>query len=202
MGMTDALAPGIIVAAPTMQDPRFARSVILLAHADAEGALGFVVNRRAPFTFNDLADTDRSRRSEWSADEIGVEMNDKVRDAAVHYGGPVSPERGWVLYRSGSKPADDDVLEVGPHLQVATTLDVLTTFLAKQSADPFRLLLGYAGWEPNQLESELAEGAWLPLDLDSDLVFDEDVDGMWETAVRSMGLLPGGFMMGGGGAEA
>ena len=190
MGMTDALAPGIIVAAPTMQDPRFARSVILLAHADAEGALGFVVNRRAPFTFNDLAD------------EIGVEMNDKVRDAAVHYGGPVSPERGWVLYRSGSKPADDDVLEVGPHLQVATTLDVLTTFLAKQSADPFRLLLGYAGWEPNQLESELAEGAGLPLDLDSDLVFDEDVDGMWETAVRSMGLLPGGFMMGGGGAEA
>ena len=185
------LAPGLLIAAPTMTDPRFERSVILLAEANDEGALGFVVNRRAPYTFGQLAG------------EIGIETVDALSAGSVHFGGPVSPERGWILFRSerDADTDDDAIIQVGDTFRVSAAVEVLDRLVQRVQPPPFRLFLGYAGWGPHQLQTELSEGAWLPMELDAELVFDTPEDRLWDEAVRKLGLVPGGFFMGGS-AEA
>jgi putative transcriptional regulator len=188
--MSETLAPGLLIAAPTMIDPRFEKSVILLAEANEDGALGFVINRRTPFTFSDISD------------ELPFELAESARHEVVHYGGPVSPERGWVLYRGKPEPDDDpeSVLQVDEDIRLAATLDVLARFVTHETQEPFKLLLGYAGWAPSQLETELKEGSWLPLDLDAAFVFETPTEQLWEQALKQLGLAPGGFVMGSGGS--
>ncbi len=185
--MIRSLAPGFLIAAPQMDDPRFQRSVILLAEATDEGALGFVINRTTPFTFADLAS------------DIGFDLDPEVETESVHYGGPVSPERGWVLFRKGQDEEREDVLQVAPNLHLAATLEVLGDFVTAKGDDAFQLLLGYAGWAPHQLEEELQSGAWLPLELDDELIFDVPLDERYDVALRKLGITPGTFVAHGGG---
>ena len=187
--MIAALAPGLLIAAPSMTDPRFQGAVVLLAEASSDGALGFVINRTTPFTFADLAD------------DIGFDIAEDVRTTRVHYGGPVSPERGWILFRDpeAAEEPRDNVLRVTSELHLAATLEVLGDFVTARNTAPFKLLLGYAGWAPQQLEGELREGAWIPLELEPDLLFAVDIDEIYESALERLGLKPGGFVMGSGG---
>ncbi len=172
-----------------MGDPRFRKTVILLAEASDEGALGFVINRTTPYTFGDLAS------------DIGFDLAPEVTDESVHYGGPVSPERGWILFRENPDAATEreNVLTVSSDIHLAATLEVLGEFVTARTQSPFKLLLGYAGWAPQQLEDEIMAGAWLPLALDPDLLFGDGDDDIWDTALNQLGLTPGSFMMGGGG---
>lgn len=185
--MIRSLAPGFLVAAPHMEDPHFQRAVILLAEASDDGALGFVINRTTPFTFADLAS------------DIGFDLDPVVEREAVHYGGPVSPERGWVLYRGSERDEREHVLSVAPNLHLAATLEVLGDFVSAPSDDPFHLLLGYAGWAPNQLEEEMQSGSWIPLELDDEIIFDVPVEERYEYALRKLGIVPGMFIAHGGG---
>ncbi len=186
----DAFVPMLLVAAPSLTDPRFRRSVLLLAESGEDGALGFVLNRRTPYTFGQLAD------------EIGIVPRAEVLGDVVYYGGPVSPERGWLVFENARDLGGDDeaIIEVGDSLRVSATLSMLDRLLTRASAPPFRLYLGYAGWGPSQLEEEIREGSWLPLDLDPAFIFDVPPDDAWELAIRKLGLDPGGFMMGRGGS--
>lgn len=185
-----ALAPGLLVAAPTMSDPRFEKSVILLAEASTDGALGFVLNRNTPYTFGDLAD------------DIDFDVAPEVLPTSVHYGGPVSPERGWILFEEredAGRVHRDNVLHVTSEIHLAATLEVLGEFVTASNRSPFKLLLGYAGWSPQQLESEIRQGAWIPMPLRTELLFGVPNDEMWSRALESIGLRPGMFMMGRGG---
>jgi putative transcriptional regulator len=201
-----------------MRDPRFRRTVILLAEVTDEGALGFVINRTTPFTFEDISK------------DIGVRVDDVLAHTAVHYGGPVSEERGWVLFRDSSLPRlmaqgpirertdlddeDEDSdeapsrsveeasIRVGEGIRVSPTVEVLQRFLRDPQRGPFRLLLGYAGWGPDQLAEEISEGSWLPMDVDPDMIFETPECDLWELALRRMGLEPGHFVVGSGGAQA
>jgi putative transcriptional regulator len=74
--------------------------------------------------------------------------------------------------------------------------------LVRAPGEPFLLLLGYAGWAPMQAEQEIASGAWVPMPVASDLLFEVPLEKRWETAVRRLGLDPGEFLVGGGGAQA
>lgn len=198
--MRDRLAPGLLIAAPNMSDPRFTRAVILLAESSPDGALGFVLNRAMDLTLAEVAR------------EVGFELEHDPPDGPVFNGGPVSPERGWVLFRApGARVShadtetesegetDSAIMTVHDDIQLGATLDLLREFLGRQDVRAFRFLLGYSGWGPGQLEAELGSGAWLPLEASSDLLFDVSPDDMWETAIRRLGLQPGGFFMGGGG---
>jgi len=189
------LAPGLLIASPGMADPRFAKSVILLAESGEEGSLGFVINKRSPYTFGELAE------------ELGIEPHAQHVDGPVHYGGPVSPERGWIVFNGddevplGLEPGS--IVPVGDSLRVSATVEMLGSLLERGPGGPFKLCLGYAGWDAGQLEDELAEGSWLPLDLAPEIIFEVPEDEMWEEAIRRLGLVPGGFFMtGGGGAKA
>jgi len=186
------LAPGILIAAPSMSDPRFARSVVLLAEAGENGALGFVVNRTTEITYAQIGQ------------ELGIDTAQRLGPRHALYGGPVSPQRGWVLFPQGDEAATDiaNVIDVGPSLAVCSAIEMLERFFTREQESRFRLLLGYAGWGPEQLEEELSQGAWIPFDLDPDLILDTPHDEIWEKALRKMGIDPGAFVLVGGGAKA
>ncbi len=189
------LAPGFLVAAPALADPNFAGSVELVAEHHGEGALGFVENRPAPVTVVDvLATVDADLRR--AAEEAGR------AGGTVLVGGPVQPERLWILFRPGAGPDVEGSVRVGRDLALGGSRELLESLVRAPGGAPFLLLLGYAGWAPGQVEHEIAAGAWIPLAMQDDLVFDVPLDKRWEVAVRRLGLEPGGFLVGGGGAQA
>jgi putative transcriptional regulator len=189
------LAPGFLVASPTLADPNFDGSLVLMAEHHGEGALGFVVNRPGPISVADVLRGLDGGLAEAAAASGRLE-------GQVLVGGPVSPERLWILHRPGLVPAEDEAVRVGEGLALGGSKELLEALVREPGAGPFLLLLGYAGWAPMQVEREVATGAWLPLTLQEDLVFDVPHEARWDTAVRRLGLVPGGFMVGGGGAQA
>lgn len=190
------LAPGFLVSAPALSDPNFAGSLVLMAEHHGEGALGFVVNRAGPVTVAEvLGSVDEGLRRAGEAN-MGA-------DAPVLVGGPVQPERLWVLFRPGAVPADAaGSVEVCDGIALGGSRELLEALVHTRGAGPYQLLLGYAGWAPLQVEQEVSSGAWIPMPLHADLVFDVPLVQRWEVAVRRLGLDPGGFMVGGGGAQA
>jgi putative transcriptional regulator len=190
-----SLAPGFLVAAPALRDPNFNGSLVLMAQHGADGALGFVVNRAAQVRAGEvLQAVDPALRA--LARAVG-------RDGVpVLQGGPVQPERLWILWRPGVVPAGEEHLRVARGVALGGSRDLLESVARNDDAGPYQLLLGYAGWGPMQLEGEVSSGAWIPMGLDEDLLFDVPLEERWAEAVRRLGLDPGGFSVGGGGAQA
>jgi putative transcriptional regulator len=189
------LAPGLLVASPSLGDPNFDGSRVLMAEHEAGGALGFVVNRPGPIS---VAEVLRGL-------DPGLEEAARAHgcaDGQVLIGGPVQPERLWILYRPGSVPAEEGATRVGKELALGGSRELLEALVRAPEAGPFVLLLGYAGWAPMQVEQEVSSGAWIPMPLHQDLVFQVPHEERYDVAVRRLGLLPGGFMVGGGGARA
>lgn len=189
------LAPGFLVASPTLRDPNFAGSLVLVAEHHGEGALGFVVNRPAPLAVADvLGGIDEGlRRAAEATGRAG---------GTVLVGGPVQPERLWILFRPGAGADLTGAVAVGSELALGGSRELLEALVRERAGVPFVLLLGYAGWAPLQAESEIAAGAWVPMPLASDLVFEVPLEKRWELAVRRLGLDPGEFLVGTGGAQA
>lgn len=160
---------------PQLLDPNFQRSVVLLIHHDASGTFGVVLNRETDITAPTLCAT---LEIDWRGDP----------DWGIDWGGPVQPQTGWVLFE-GDDDEDDDVQEIGPGLQFAGSLNVLRR-VANDPPSRLRLLLGYAGWGPGQLEQELAEGAWITAPVSPEVVFGVEASSMWEHVVRSLGIEP------------
>jgi putative transcriptional regulator len=162
---------------PQLTDPNFHRAVVLLVHHDDEGTFGVVVNRTTEITADRLCE---SIEIDWHGDP----------DAEIHWGGPVQPQTGWVLF--------DERLGLGGQEEVRTLVDGLSfagslEVLRNVASDPperMRVMLGYAGWAPGQLESELQQGAWLMAPIDESAVFEVEPDEMWTHVLRSLGIEP------------
>lgn len=176
--MPDSLAPALLVAMPQLLDPNFRRAVVLLIHHDAEGTFGVVLNRTTEIRASQLCE---SIEVDWRGDP----------DAEIHWGGPVQPQTGWVLFDESEGEGEDgeDVREVVPGVGFAGSLAVLRR-MASEPPNRVRILLGYAGWGPGQLESELAQGAWLVAPADASVVFSTELEEMWSQVVRSLGIEP------------
>jgi putative transcriptional regulator len=162
---------------PAMVDPHFDRSVAYICEHGPEGALAIVVNRPLGLTLGAvLAQLDLS-----CADPA-------TRARTVYYGGPVLPERGFVLHDSGSR--FDSTLRVNERFSVTTSRDVLAAIADGRGPRQALVALGYAGWGAGQLEAELADNAWLSAPADPQLVFDTPSDLVWDRAARSIGADP------------
>jgi len=189
------LAPGFLVAAPALADPNFDGSLVLMAQHGPEGALGFVVNRAAPLSAAEVlaaVDGPLSRAARAAGRDAG----------AVLLGGPVRTEQLWVLCRPSAVPAGEDFLAVGNGLALGGSRELLEAVATGRHRTPFLLFLGYSGWGPLQVEHEVGAGAWVPMPLHEDLVLDVPLEARYDEAVRRLGLTPGGFTVGGGGARA
>jgi putative transcriptional regulator len=193
---SETLAPGLLIAPPSLLDPNFVRSVVLLAIHNDDGALGFVVNRAGTLTVGELMEM------------AGYGELGKRHGAPVLVGGPVQPTSVWILARDPvARAAREDALAVGEHLYVTSSRPALDDFaraLDARQPDPMRrlLLAGYSGWAAGQLESEIAAGAWLPVPLDEDIVLDGDLEAKWERAYALQGLSPASVINMRGGGEA
>jgi len=110
-------------------------------------------------------------------------------------GGPVEPQRGWILL--GEEPAVEFKF-ICDGLYLSTSAVLLRDVLEARPAPRARVLAGYAGWGPGQLDDELSQSAWLMGDVDLDIVFDVPAAAMWETAIRRLGADPSTLTMGHG----
>ncbi|MDD9932342.1 MAG: YqgE/AlgH family protein [Myxococcales bacterium] len=180
--MSSKLAPGFLVAAPSLLDPNFRRSVVLLVDHRPEGSLGFVINRPA------------DSRLRAMLEPLGLELEDsQVVDCPVLVGGPVNPSTGWVVFEHNQMPAQvdaEEVVEVSGKVSVTASRDLLEKLVQRQGEDRMLLVLGYAGWGPGQLDAEIAQGAWIPIDFDPGIVFDTPYEQRWTAALRSLGIDP------------
>jgi putative transcriptional regulator len=171
------LAPGLLVAMPHLIDPNFRRAVVLLIHHDENGTFGVVLNRSTQITAPNLCST------------LDIEWQGSP-DEAIDWGGPVQPQTGWVIFDEEIGAHErDEVKQLGEGVCFAGSLDVLRR-VATAPPRNLRLMLGYAGWGPGQLESELSEGSWLVAPLCREVVFDVGAEAMWEHVVRSLGIEP------------
>lgn len=180
--MLHALAPGFIIASPALLDPNFQRTVVLLVAHNADGALGFIVNR--PMTGLTI---------ERVLKDLGAPCT-RPRPDLVMAGGPVQREAGFVVLDRGeddeSLPAPPDGYQVGPRIVVSSSRAALALLGNQESTERSHLMLGYAGWGPGQLEDEIATGAWIPTDLDAALIFDAPMSERWGLAFASIGSHP------------
>lgn len=176
------LAPGFLLAAPPLGDPNFDRSVVLLAAHGPEGAFGWVINGREVMSLPELL--------------MRAEIVDKHIEVAgsVRVGGPVSPEQVWLIYPTADRfPDVEGQFDVGPAITACASRRVLEVVASGHAPKTLIGLVGYAGWAPSQLENEIRSGAWLPGDLDPDVVFDVPIDDAWTQAYARMGTTPMAF---------
>lgn len=193
MAIRRSLAPGLLLAAPQLGDPNFERTVVLLARHDPSGALGWVLNGRSLGVVRELL-----QDAGLVPDAVELPRAGPYGRSA-RLGGPVQSATGWVLYRRGAGELAGEI-DVGDDLAVTGDLDALSAVLRAQDRD-FRLLLGYAGWGPEQLEGEVKQGVWLPADIDAELVFEGDPEALWDASYqRAIGTLPGAFIRTRGGS--
>lgn len=176
--MTDTLAGKLLVAMPGIGDPRFERTVIMMCEHDAEHAVGVVINKpRQELKLGDVFD------------HLGLEAGGDIAGRAVLDGGPVRPDRGYVLH-SEDFAAGEATTEVGPGVRLTLTRDVLVAVAGEDAPASFVLALGCAGWDAGQLEEELRHNAWLVVDFDDAIVFDEGHADKWTRAIRTLGFDP------------
>ncbi len=166
----------LLIAMPGMGDPRFDKSVVFMCAHSADGALGLIVNKPTPeLKFAALLE------------QLGLDVTDPKRDIQVHFGGPVDNGRGFVLH-SGDYASDDATLQVSERFGMTATLDVLEAIARGDGPSDALLALGYAGWGPGQLESEILQNGWLTCEASSEIVFGQDADIKWSAALASLGV--------------
>ena len=181
------LAPGFLLAAPSLRDPNFEKSVVLLGRHDGEGALGWVINGDELTSVAALLGA-----SGIIPPEADLPKNGAFERAAC-VGGPVAPQTGWLVYRRILEPLDGEIA-LGADVGVTGEASAFDALIRGAGPDDFRLMLGCAGWAPGQLETEISEGAWLPVDLEADLVFETEPEDLWDEAYRrGIGTLPAAF---------
>lgn len=169
----------LLVAMPQMTDPRFEHSVVFLCAHSADGAMGLMVNKLVDsLSFTDLL-------KQMSLEFEGEGIDERVQ---VHFGGPVESARGFVLHTPDYR--SEATMRVDDGFAMTATIDVLR--LLATGAGPERAIfaLGYAGWAPGQLDSEIQNNGWLHVGADPDLVFGRDHGGKWRRAVAKVGIDP------------
>ena len=169
------LTGNLLVAMPTMGDPRFERSLVYVCAHSQTGALGLMINRLSnEITFPELID------------QLGLQPPAQDRSIRVHFGGPVEKSRGFVLH--SGEYAQDATLVVNDEVGLTASVDVLAAIAGGEGPRRSLLALGYAGWGPGQLEAEIQANGWLHVTADETLLFDTNLEQKWDQALAKIGF--------------
>jgi putative transcriptional regulator len=167
----DSLTGQLLVASPSMQDPRFFHTVILVVRHDTNGALGIVINRLA---------------GERPLSDILVALGERdsgvTGTVRIFAGGPVQPEAGFVVHSAEYRRAQ--TIDIDGRVALTSSLEILHDIGKGQGPQRSLIAFGYAGWRHGQLEEELQQQAWFTAPEDQRLVFEEDRDKVWDDAMK------------------
>jgi putative transcriptional regulator len=165
----------VLIAMPGMVDSNFAGSVTLLCQHNDTGAIGITINRLSDYTLGEV----------FSQLQLQCE-DEEIKRRPVLEGGPVAPDRGFVLH----SPFEgyESSMDLGQGIMVTTSRDVLTDIAAGKGPDKFLVALGYAGWGGGQLEGEMLANAWLSVNADTDIVFDMPLPSRFDGALGRLGI--------------
>lgn len=172
--MENDLKHQFLLAMPALAGTYFADSITYLCEHNDDGALGLMINRPvADVQLGELFDQ--------------LDINGShFRDAPVLEGGPVQQDRGFVLHSS------DLLLEASLNLQeglaLTTAREILAAIADGKGPERFLVCVGYAGWGAGQLETELAENAWLTCEGDPSIIFDVPFERRIDRAAASLGI--------------
>lgn len=164
-----------LIAMPAMGDPNFHHSVTYICEHNEQGALGITINRPMNLKLGDIFD------------QLNLERSPDISESApILLGGPVQPERGFVLHNPGGQW--DSSMETGKNIQVTTSQDVLQAMARGEGPDQAIVALGYAGWTAGQLELEVVDNAWLTVPSSREILFETPYDKRWESAAALLGV--------------
>lgn len=166
----------LLLAMPGIGDPRFEKAVVAVCVHDENGALGIGIGRLAPrLGFHALLE------------QFDIAPGD-APDAPVHLGGPVEPQRGFVLHSPDW--GGQDTMDVAGKFALTNTIDVLRAIAEGKGPSRWLAALGYAGWGEGQLDEEMTRHGWFTCTATEPLLFDTPVDARWTAAFRSAGVDP------------
>ena len=169
-----SLVGRFLVAAPSMPDERFRKSVVFLCKHDDDGALGIIVN-------NSVDDLPLGQVYK----QLGIDVPPTEAARPVLFGGPVEPSRGLVLHSADYKREETLLIEGG--LALTASVEILKDMADGSGPQNAWLALGHSGWAPGQLDREMQDNAWLVVEGDAELVFDADFAAKWQRALDRLG---------------
>lgn len=164
----------LLVAMPSLDDEQFAQTVMFVCEHSEEGALGLVINRPSDLSVAGMLS------------HMDMTSLQSLDAAPVFWGGPVSPERGFVLHPTGTRW--EATLDVSDDLAITSSRDILQAIGAGEGPADYLITLGYAGWGAGQLEEELLHNAWLNVPPDRQILFHTAPPARWEAAIGLLGL--------------
>lgn len=175
MKQTSSLTNQFLIAMPSMEDTFFSRTVTLLCQHNEDGALGIVINRPADMTLGSVLD------------QMNIETHDRAIDRLpVFFGGPVHPERGFVIHEPAGKW--ESSLKVSDDIALTTSRDILEAVAKGEGPRNMLVALGYAGWAKGQLEKEILENVWLNSPISNSILFERPANQRWKASVELMGV--------------
>lgn len=173
-----SLSGKLLVAMPGMGDPRFTQAVVMICAHSREGAMGLIVNKQVPeLMLDDLLE------------QLDIEAGVGSKGRTVHFGGPVEGGRGFVLH-SSDYGGRETTMQIDDSFGMTATKDILVEIARGDGPHEALTALGYAGWGPGQLESELQQNAWLMVDADKAIVFATANAEKWSRALKKLGIDP------------
>lgn len=181
------LSGQLLIAMPSMSDDRFAKTVIYMCAHSEEGAMGLIINRQTnSMDFSDLIDQIFT-----PTNSSPITLSEDCHDLPyIHMGGPVESGRGFVLH-SSDYHSEQHTFNVNQNISLTATLDILKAIANGTGPTKSLLALGYAGWAPGQLESELSSNGWLHCPANQELIFETKASEKYDLAFKALGIDPG-----------
>ncbi|MEO8460748.1 MAG: YqgE/AlgH family protein [Dokdonella sp.] len=175
MSANPGLSSQLLIAMPSMRDANFARSVTFVCQHGEDGAMGLQINKLSEYRLGDVLDQ-----------MLLTSDLQEVIDAPVLIGGPVQPERGFVLHTPSG--GWDSSFRITEKLSVTTSRDILVAMAEGRGPDHALVALGYSGWSPGQIEQELKENTWLTAPATQQILFSTPLESRWQASAALLGV--------------
>ena len=173
------LAGKLIIAMPTMSDPRFKRSVVCICAHNEDGAIGIIINKIIEsLSFSKIIKQLKLKKN----------MNKDDYKDHIYFGGPVETERGFILHSSDY--SSENSTSINSEISMTASTEILQALIDGNGPNKSIVALGYAGWGPGQLDTEIQSNAWLSVESDLELVFSAKTAEKWDMALEKIGVNP------------
>ena len=167
----------IIVSMPSLEDERFYKTVIYMCAHSSEGSMGIIINKKIDYDlYPDLLE------------QLGIDKPLDNKKLFIRYGGPIESGRGFVLHSDDT--TRKETLNIDKGVALTSTAEFFDDLSLGKGPKNSILALGYAGWGPGQLESEIIQNSWMSLSVDNTFLFDEEVSQKWINAYKLIGIDP------------